>query len=100
MIDDGLFERPCDAVFALHNMPGVPAGSFRCWRAGQPVVRCSRHHDRGVGGHGAMPHRSKDPIAASAAIITALQTVVARNVAPTTPPWYRSALSTPAPPTT
>src|SRR5262249_17032963 len=37
---------------------------------------------RGVGGHGAMPHRSKDPIAASAAIITALQTVVARNVAP------------------
>ncbi|MFP3480294.1 peptidase dimerization domain-containing protein, partial [Burkholderia sp. SIMBA_057] len=36
----------------------------------------------GVGGHGAMPHRVKDPVVAAAALITALQTVVARNVAP------------------
>ncbi|KAI3593667.1 Amidohydrolase family protein [Cupriavidus sp. U2] len=84
MMEDGLFERfPCDAVFALHNMPGVPAGSFRVLEG--PVSLSSDVADvtiRGVGGHGAMPHRSKDPIAASAAIITALQTVVARNVAP------------------
>ncbi|GJG94851.1 M20 aminoacylase family protein [Cupriavidus pauculus] len=84
MIEDGLFERfPCDTVYALHNMPGVPAGSFRVLEG--PVSLSSDVADvtiRGVGGHGAMPHRSKDPIAASAAIITALQTVVARNVAP------------------
>ena len=84
MIEDGLFERfPCDAVFALHNMPGVPAGSFRVLPG--PVSLSSDVADvtlRGVGGHGAMPHRARDPIAAAAAIVTALQTVVARNVAP------------------
>lgn len=84
MIEDGLFERfPCDAVYALHNMPGVPAGSFRVLPG--PVSLSSDVADvtiKGMGGHGAMPHRARDPIAASAAIITALQTVVARNVAP------------------
>lgn len=84
MIEDGLFERfPCDAVYALHNMPGVPAGSFRVLAG--PVSLSSDVADvtiKGMGGHGAMPHRARDPIAASAAIITALQTVVARNVAP------------------
>jgi len=84
MIEDGLFERfPCDAVFALHNMPGVAAGSFRVLPG--PVSLSSDVADitiKGVGGHGAMPHRARDPIAASAAIVTALQTVVARNVAP------------------
>ncbi|WP_432258612.1 M20 aminoacylase family protein [Cupriavidus sp. TMH.W2] len=84
MIEDGLFERfPCDAIFALHNMPGVPAGSFRVLPG--PVSLSSDVADvtvRGVGGHGAMPHRARDPIAAAAAIVTALQTVVARNVAP------------------
>ncbi|MHA7682234.1 M20 aminoacylase family protein [Cupriavidus sp. PET2-C1] len=84
MIEDGLFARfPCDAVFALHNMPGVPAGTFRVLPG--PVSLSSDVADvtiKGVGGHGAMPHRARDPIAASAAIVTALQTVVARNVAP------------------
>ncbi len=84
MIEDGLFERfPCDAVYALHNMPGVPAGSFRVLPG--PVSLSSDVADvtiKGMGGHGAMPHRARDPIAASAAIITALQTVAARNVAP------------------
>ncbi|KHK58258.1 amidohydrolase [Ralstonia sp. A12] len=84
MIEDGLFKRfPCDAVFALHNMPGVAAGSFRVLPG--PVSLSSDVADviiKGVGGHGAMPHRASDPIVASAAIVTALQTVVARNVAP------------------
>ncbi|WP_458762370.1 M20 aminoacylase family protein [Cupriavidus basilensis] len=84
MIEDGLFTRfPCDAVFALHNMPGVPAGTFRVLPG--PVSLSSDVADvtiKGVGGHGAMPHRARDPIAACAAIVTALQTVVARNVAP------------------
>ncbi|WP_420996093.1 M20 aminoacylase family protein [Cupriavidus sp. 30B13] len=84
MIEDGLFERfPCDAVYALHNMPGVAAGTFRVLPG--PVSLSSDVADvtlKGVGGHGAMPHRTRDTIAAAAAIITALQTVVARNVAP------------------
>lgn len=84
MIEDGLFERfPCDAVYALHNRPGVPAGTFLV--ASGPVSLSSDVADvtiRGVGGHGAMPHRARDPIAAAAAVITALQTVVARNVVP------------------
>jgi hippurate hydrolase len=83
MIEDGLFERfPCDAVYALHNMPGVAAGSFRVMSG--PVTFSSDVADvtiKGVGGHGAMPHRSRDPIVAAAAIVTALQTIVARNVA-------------------
>ena len=84
MIDDGLFERfPCDAVYALHNLPGVPAGTFRVLAG--PVSLSSDVADvtlKGVGGHGAMPHRVKDPIVAAAALVTALQTIVARNVAP------------------
>jgi hippurate hydrolase len=84
MIDDGLFERfPCDAVYALHNMPGVAAGTFRVLPG--PVSLSSDVADvtlKGVGGHGAMPHRAKDPIVAAGALITALQTVVARNVPP------------------
>ncbi|MEI7298075.1 M20 aminoacylase family protein [Paraburkholderia tropica] len=84
MIDDGLFERfPCDAVYALHNMPGIAAGTFRVLAG--PVSLSSDVADvtlKGVGGHGAMPHRVKDPVVAAAALITALQTVVARNVAP------------------
>ena len=84
MIEDGLFERfPCDAVYALHNAPGVPAGSFLVLTG--PVTLSSDVADvtiKGVGGHGAMPHRARDPVAAAAAVVTALQTVVARNVAP------------------
>jgi hippurate hydrolase len=84
MIADGLFERfPCDAVYALHNMPGLAAGTFRVLSGA--VTLSSDVADvtvKGVGGHGAMPHRARDPIAAAAAMVTALQTVVARNVAP------------------
>lgn len=84
MIEDGLFERfPCDAVYALHNAPGVPVGTVLAVEG--PVTLSSDVADvtvNGVGGHGAMPHRARDPVAASAAIVTALQTVVARNVAP------------------
>ncbi|HEX7865933.1 MAG TPA: M20 aminoacylase family protein [Variovorax sp.] len=84
MIADGLFERfPCDAVYALHNAPGVPVGTVLAVEG--PVTLSSDVADvtiKGVGGHGAMPHRARDPVAAAAAVVTALQTVVARNVAP------------------
>ncbi len=84
MMQDGLFARfPCDAVFAMHNMPGVPAGHF-VFRDG-PAMASSDYVTikvHGTGGHGAMPHRAADPLVAAASIVMALQTVVSRNVDP------------------
>jgi len=84
MIEDGLFEQhPCDAVFAMHNMPGVPAGHL-VLREG-PAMASSDYvtiRVNGQGGHGAMPHRAADPLVAAASIVMALQTVVSRNVDP------------------
>ncbi len=84
MMVDGLFEHhPCDAVFAMHNMPGVPQGHFVC-RDGAAMASSDyvtiRVH--GTGGHGAMPHRAADPLVAASSIVMALQTIVARNVDP------------------
>jgi len=84
MMEDGLFEQhPCDAVFAMHNMPGVPAGHL-VLREG-PAMASSDYvtiRVNGQGGHGAMPHRAADPLVAASSIVMALQTVVSRNVDP------------------
>ena len=84
MMDDGLFERhPCDAIFALHNSPGVPQGTL-VFRDG-PMMASSdavKITLDGRGGHAAFPHRAADPVVAAASIIMALQTVVSRNVDP------------------
>ena len=84
MMDDGLFEQyPCDAVFAMHNMPGTPAGRL-VLREG-PTMASSDYVTvtlTGQGGHGAMPHRANDPLVAAASIVMALQTIVSRNVDP------------------
>lgn len=84
MISEGLFERfPVDAVFGLHNWPAVPAGHFgfvadaAMASVDQAVIRIV-----GKGGHGAEPHRAVDPVLASASFITALQSIVSRNVDP------------------
>ena len=84
MIEDGLFERfPCDAVFALHNMPGFPAGQFGfmegAFMASSDTVVVTV---QGRGGHGSAPHLAADPVVAAAHIIVALQTIVTRNVDP------------------
>ena len=84
MIEQGLFERfPCDAVFAMHNMPGIAQGRL-VFREG-PTMASSDDVSitlTGTGGHGAMPHRAADPVVAAASIVMALQTVVSRNVDP------------------
>ncbi len=84
MLEDGLFELfPCDAIFALHNMPGLPTGKFGFlpgpFMASTDTLTISV---KGVGGHGAMPHKATDAILAGAAIVQALQSVVSRNVNP------------------
>jgi hippurate hydrolase len=87
MMEDGLFERfPCDAIFAMHNMPGYAQGQL-IFRAG-PTMASSDYATitlHGVGGHGAMPHRATDPVVAAASIVMALQTVVSRNTDPLQP---------------
>lgn len=84
MIEDGLFERfPCDAVFALHNMPGFPVGKFG-FKEG-PFMASSDSVTvtvTGRGGHGSAPHLAADPVVAAAHIVVALQTIVSRNVDP------------------
>lgn len=84
MIDDGLFERfPCDEVYGLHNWPNNEEGKI-FFRSGVIMAASDRVQITitGTGGHGAYPHTTRDPIVAGAAIITALQTIVARRVAP------------------
>ena len=84
MIDEGLFERyPCDAVFAMHNMPGIEQGRL-VLREGAAMASSDYATITltGIGGHGAMPHRAADPIVAAASVVMALQTVVARNIDP------------------
>ena len=84
MMEDGLFEQfPCDAVFAMHNMPGIPQGRL-VLREGATMASSDYVTVTltGVGGHGAMPHLATDPIVAAASIVMALQSVVARNIDP------------------
>mgnify|MGYP001178269020 FL=1 len=84
MMQDGLFDLfPCDAIFAMHNMPGVPVGQF-VFRSGSAMASSDYVTIRvnGTGGHGGMPHRAADSLVAAASIVMALQTVVSRNVDP------------------
>ncbi|KXU91344.1 amidohydrolase [Paraburkholderia monticola] len=84
MLDDGLFEQfPCDAVFAMHNMPGFPTGKLGfmpgSFMASSDTVIIKVI---GRGGHGAVPHKAVDPVVVCAQIVLALQSIVSRNIAP------------------
>ncbi len=84
MIADGLFKRfPVDAVFGLHNWPGLPAGQWGILpgpvMAGIDQVLLTV---QGRGGHGAAPHETVDPVVTTAHAIAALQSVVSRNIDP------------------
>jgi amidohydrolase len=84
MMEDGLFARfPADEVYALHNWPALPAGKFGL-NDGPMMAAADRVEISvcGKGGHGAHPHLLVDPVLAAAHIVTAAQSIVARNVAP------------------
>lgn len=85
MIEDGLFERfPCDAIFGIHNHPGVAAGTFGFGTgAFMSASDTAKITVRGRGGHAARPHLSVDPILIAGSLIMALQSVVSRNIDPT-----------------
>jgi hippurate hydrolase len=83
MLEDGLFERfPCDCVYGMHNMPGVPLGHFAL-RKGPLMAGSGRWvvTFRGKGGHGGnSPHLANDLTLVQAVFIQALQGIVSRNV--------------------
>lgn len=87
MIADGLFDQfPCDVLFAMHNATGMRLGEFgaspgTCTAAGAFFDI----EIRGVGGHGAFPDLSIDPIIIACELVNAMQSVVARNVRPADP---------------
>lgn len=87
MVEDGLMQRfGIDEVYGLHNMPGMPIGSFAI-RPG-PLMACADQFEiviEGRGGHAAMPHDCIDPVVVSAHLVLALQGIVSRSVAPTEP---------------
>ena len=84
MIEDGLFERfPVDAVFGMHNMPGLDSGKL--YFSPGPTMAAVDNWEveiTGKGGHGSMPELSIDPVVAGSSLVMALQSVVARNVSP------------------
>jgi hippurate hydrolase len=84
MIADGLFERwPVDAVFGLHNMPGLELGKLH-FREGAMMAAVDNWEIElvGKGSHGSMPELSIDPVVAGSSLVMALQTIVSRNLSP------------------
>lgn len=84
MLEDGFLDLfPCDAMFGMHNGPGIPEGQFMavpgCAMASADTCIITV---KGVGGHAAFPHNAVDPILVGSAIVVALQSVVSRNVPP------------------
>lgn len=84
MMDDGLFQLfPCDAVFGMHNWPGMPVGHFGV-TAG-PMMASSNEFEiviKGKGAHAAMPHQGIDPVMVAVTIAQSLQTLITRNKKP------------------
>ncbi len=84
MVEDGLFDRfPCEAIFGMHNRPGLAVGKFQI-RTG-PMMAGGAYFDitvTGRGAHGARPEAGIDPVITASHIATALQTIVSRNVRP------------------
>lgn len=91
MIADGLFERfPVDAVYGMHNMPGLPFGKFHfCENEMMAAVDNWEIELTGKGSHGSMPELSIDPVVCGSSLVMALQTIVSRNVSP----WQNSVVS-------
>ncbi|WP_321887499.1 M20 aminoacylase family protein [Paraburkholderia bannensis] len=84
MIEDGLFKRfPVDAVFGIHNWPGMPAGFFGVTEG--PIMASSnefRIDISGVGSHAALPHNGRDPVFTAVQIANGLQSIITRNKKP------------------
>lgn len=84
MVEEGLFDKfPCDAVFAMHNKPGIALGHIGA-RPGPLLASADRFdiHIRARGAHAAYPHLGIDPIVIGSQVVLALQGIVSRNLDP------------------
>ncbi|MFG6563645.1 M20 aminoacylase family protein [Sulfitobacter sp. 1A13421] len=81
MVEEGIMERfQIAQVYGIHNAPGFDEGAF--YTTPGPIMAAVDEfhiHIKGKGGHGAMPHESRDPVVAACGIATAIQTIVSRN---------------------
>jgi hippurate hydrolase len=84
MIEDGLFEQfPMEAVYGMHNWPGLPVGSFGV--VAGPMMASSNEFRvvvKGKGAHAAQPHRGVDPVMVAVQIAQAWQTIISREKNP------------------
>ena len=84
MMRDGLFERfPMDAIFGMHNWPGIPEGQFAICPG--PIMGSSNEFKitiQGKGSHAALPHNGIDPVPIACQMVQALQTIITRNKRP------------------
>ena len=84
MMAEGLFERfPFDEIYGIHNMPGIPVGQFET-KAGA-IMSAEDNFEitlKGIGGHAARPHWGNEVLVAACALVTNLQTIVARRIDP------------------
>lgn len=84
MMDDGLFSKcPMEAVFGMHNWPGIPVGEFGVTVG--PMMASSNEFEvivKGKGSHAAQPHKSVDPIMVAVQIAQSWQTIITRNNSP------------------
>src|SRR5258707_4582854 len=88
MIEEGLFDRfNCDAVYGMHNMPGIPTGRFAI-RSGAMLASSDSWEVtfKGTGGHGAMPDRGTDPTFVAAQFMVPAHGIIGRNVTPSPTP--------------
>lgn len=86
MLAEGLFEKfPCDSVYGMHNFPNIPTGHFAI-KAGpiMAALHCFEIILTGVASHAAKPHLGQDSMIVAAQLISALQTIVSRNLDPHT----------------
>ncbi|ROI10043.1 amidohydrolase [Chryseobacterium sp. H3056] len=91
MIEDGLFDKfPVDAVFGMHNMPGLELGKLY-YNTGKFMAAVDNWEIEITGkpSHGSMPELGIDPIVCGSALVMALQTIVARNLSP----WHNSVVN-------
>ncbi|WP_411351001.1 M20 aminoacylase family protein [Leisingera aquaemixtae] len=81
MVEEGIMERfDIGEVYALHNAPGLPEGQFLTTPGALMAATDEfRIHIKGVGGHAAMPHETRDPVMAACGMAQAIQTIVSRN---------------------
>ncbi|MDF1792281.1 MAG: M20 family metallopeptidase [Thalassobaculaceae bacterium] len=82
MVKEGMFDRfPCDTVFGMHNIPGIPIGSFAVSPGPMMAARDNFEINiQGRGSHGAMPHHGVDPVLVGAHMVMALQSITSRNL--------------------